>query len=225
MNLDYDCYNYHKNGNPNGNKIVLLTKDNADKIENKIKIDDDYFPFSKNIFDFYGTQDVIKDTNRALFAVVRMIDRDNNTGVWRYGHKKQFYKMIDYIKDRRNNFFNRLNDQNKGDTTLPDEIVVACGTEVKSLSSKVCKYLCEFIYQGDNYYINDRVVRHILLFYLDYYGVQHNLSNNKVDELSYVDLYSLLTKLHNARNAEHNGTITKSQLDHILWYCYKSFDI
>ena len=67
----------------------------------------------------------------------------------------------------------------------------------------------------------------MLLFYLDYYGVEHSelKSIEKANNLTYTELYCWLKKLHNARDNKHNDKITKSELDHILWYCYKSFDI
>lgn len=207
------------------NTIVLLTKNNASKIEEQIKRDDDYFPFSKAIFDYYGKNKIMRNDERSLFAVIREIDRDNSTNVWRYKtNRESFYGMISYIEKSENKFFSKLEE---GDCKLPDDIVNKCGTAVKSLSSKVCKYLSEFIYAKDNFYINDKVIRHMLLFYLDYYGVEHSelKSNHSVDSLTYVELYKWLEKLHIARNQKYKDTITKSELDHILWYCYKSFDI
>ena len=124
-----------------------------------------------------------------------------------------------------NDFWKRLKD---GDEKLPDELSSnnVGTTAVKSLSSKICKYLSEEMYGKDNYYINDKFIRHALLFYLDYYGVNHNKTSNYLDgkARSYADLYSLLAELHKERDKKHNdGKITKSELDHIIWYCYKSF--
>ena len=207
------------------NPIVLLTEENAKIIENLIENDDDYFPFSKVIFDYYGINKIKDNTDKSLFAVVREIDRDNNTNVWRYKkNRNNFHNMILYIMNPTSNFWGRLE---SGDIKLPDEIVSQCGTGLKSLSSKICKYLSEFAFKKDNYYINDSYIRAMLLFYLDYYGVEHSelKSIEKANNLTYTELYCWLKKLHNARDNKHNDKITKSELDHILWYCYKSFNL
>lgn len=205
--------------------LVLLTKQNADKIEDLVRNDDDYFPFAQKLFDYYGFSRVKVNKDKSLFAVVREIDRDNSTNVWRYRtNRDSFNKMISYITESKNDFFDRLE---KGETTLPDLIVDQCGTGLKSLSSKVCKYLCEFAFQKDNYYINDKTIRHILLFYLDFYHIDHSEINSvyAVDKMDYQTLCGWLSKLHIARNETYKDKITKSELDHILWYCYKSFDL
>lgn len=218
-----------ENGLAVENNIVLLTKQNAKIIEELIRGDDNYFPFSQMLFNYlsscYGIDKIKDNFEKSLFAVVREIDRDNSTNVWRYDkNRNSFNKMISYITARENDFFGRLE---KGEAELPDDITKQCGPGVKSLSSKVCKYLCEFIFKKDNYYINDSIVRHVLLFYLDFYSVEHpNLkSSHAVDKMDYQTLYSWLSQLHKARNEVYKDEITKNELDHILWYCYKSFKL
>ena len=113
----------------------------------------------------------------------------------------------------------------KGERKLPDELVKYCGKRVKSLSSKICKYLSELIYRKDNYYIYDKYIRHALPFYLDYYGISHNFNKSKdinINKLSYEDLYKRLEELRDKINRSYRNTITKNELDHIIWYCYKS---
>lgn len=220
-NLDFDANSW----------IVLLTEANATKIEELISKDPDCFPFSQIIFNYFGYNNVINNNKMALFAVIREIDRDNNTNVWRYKkNRKSFNNLVNYIADPNNKFFEKLK---KGYKDLPDIICKNCGNGLKSLSSKVCKYLSEFAEFGDNYYINDRFIRHALLFYLDFYGVKKVTSSGKkinstkeVDKLSYENLFDLLQKLHSARDKKHqNQPITKNNLDHIIWYCYKSFKL
>lgn len=200
--------------------IVLLTKKNAEIIEKLVQNDDAYFPFSQIIFSHFGIDKVKTDSDKALFAVLIEIDRENSTNAWRY-HRENFYKLISFIKCPFMQFFERLEN---GDKTLPDAIAKACGSCLKSFSSKVCKYLCDYAFHKDHYYINDTVVRRMLLFYLDFYNVEHTelKSSTDVDNLSYQELYGWLSKLHNARNEEYGDTITKNELDLIIWYCYKS---
>lgn len=211
------------------NNIVLLTRKNADKIEQAIKNDDNYYPFAKTIFDHLGFPAIQANSNRELFAVIREIDRDNSTNVWRY-NRNSINEIVKYISNKENKFYEKLE---KGEKNLPDELN-KCGPGLKSLSSKVCKYLCEFAYHKDNYYINDTFVRHALLFYLKYYdapmptkGRKKITSSGQVDsnDFTYEELFNALDNLNKKRKERHeDGDITKSELDHILWYCYKSFN-
>jgi len=205
--------------------IVLLTCKNSEIIEELYKNDDDYYPFSQSLFEYFGEEKIKSNSERALFAFAREIDRDNSTNVWRYGkNRESFYNMINFITNSDNDFFARLE---RGDISLPDDICNTCGTGLKSLSSKICKYLNELLYHKDDYYINDSYVRHMLLFYLDFYGVNHEglSSCYAADRLDYIALYNWLSKLHSARDDSYKDTITRNQLDHILWYCYKSYDL
>ena len=203
--------------------IVKLTKNNAKIIEAEINNDEDYFPFSKILYNYYGAEKVKNNSEQALFCVIREIDRDNSTNVWRYKQNRDNFKgVIKYLVDTDNNFFEKLK---SGQKELPDIIVEKYGTGLKSLSSKICKYLSEWMFGKDNYYINDKYIRHALLFYLDYYKVDKKVNNRElkcsrnVDNLSYKDLFDLLDKL----NKSAKSGLTKNELDHILWYCYKSF--
>lgn len=209
--------------------IVKLTKANSIIIEKLILNDDNYFPFSKIIYDYYEKNKVQKNIDNALFAVVREIDRDNSTNVWRYKENRtNFNKAISYMSNPQNNFFIRLE---KGEISLPDELVDICTTGLKSLSSKICKYLSEWMFPNkDSYYINDKFVRRTVLFYLDYYDLEKKVndksikSSRQVDDLSYESLFYLLDELRKKASYTHkDGGLTKSELDHILWYCYKSF--
>lgn len=222
-NLDFDL----------DNNIVLLTKRNSKIIENIIENDDNYFPFSYTLYKYfiekYGIEGFKRNEGKSLYALIREIDRDNSTNVWRYkNHRDAFNKCIAYIVNPKNQFFEKLE---KGDSALPDIIVNECGSELKSLSSKICKYLAEWMYpSSDKYYINDKFVRHVLLFYLDLYKVDKEVngkeidSSSKVDNLSYSKLFILLEKLNEESARKHKQEkLSKSCLDHILWYCYKSF--
>lgn len=216
------------------NNLILLTKKNAEKIESLIANDPDYFPFAKTIFDKFGSQKVKNNTDMALFAVIREIDRDNSTNVWRYNkNRESFNKAIDYISNRKNKFFKQLKD---GENKLPDTLCEKCGPGLKSLSSKICKYLCEFVNHSnghnDNYYINDKYIRHALPFYLKYYKVdvkkllgEEIKTSNQIDNFEYVKLFKLLEELNKKSALYHDQErLTRNELDHIIWYCYKSFN-
>ena len=144
----------------------------------------------------------------------------------------KFNEAVTWMADQKSDFFIKLND---GDVDLPDKIVEKCGTGFRSFSSKACKYLSRFLYNADSYYINDSYVRRALLFYLDHYGVEHKNKDGKefktsyqlddYDYTKYEDLHYLLDKLREAARKEHGEALTRHQLDHIIWYCYKSFDL
>ena len=66
-----------------------------------------------------------------MFVVIRKIDRNKSTNVWRYDHRKEFNDCIKYLSNN-NYVFERLE---KGDINIPDDIVKNCGICFKSLSS------------------------------------------------------------------------------------------
>ena len=211
--------------------IILLTRENANKIERIISSDPNYFGFSKIIYqkyynDFKNNNDIWAKRNDSLFALFRILDVDNSTNVWRYKYKRDnFNRMLDYMVDPKNEFFANLK---KGDVNLPDILSSAAvgGTAVKSFSSKVCHYICIEAFGKDHYYKNDKFIRAALPFYLDEYVVNHNIkTKGNVDNWSYKKLHETLESLLEAANKKHNNKpeITKGELDHIIWYCYKSF--
>jgi hypothetical protein len=213
------------------NNIILLTRYNAKKIEDKIKIDQNYFGFYKIIYqkyynDFKNKEDIWANKEKSLFALLRILDVDNSTNVWRYKYKRDnFNRMLDYMVDPKNEFFVNLEN---GDVNLPDILSdnKVGGTAVKSFSSKVCHYISIEAFGLDNYYKNDKFIRAALPFYLDEYVVNHNIkTKGNVDSWSYKELHAALDSLLDAANKEHNNKpeLTKGELDHIIWYCYKSF--
>ena len=139
------------------------------------------------------------------------------------------------IRDKKNKFFERLSN---GDPSLPDDLTSASGAGLKSISSKICKYLCEYIYGFHNYFINDSYIRKALPFYLESYGfdfksikindniVIHIKSSSDCDNLNYRDLHYILCQLLDKANEEaktFKDRISPDELDRIIWYAYKSF--
>ena len=223
--------------------IVLLNRKNANKIENAIKQDKDSIEFARQMYEAlfkgktkkYVIEKLIKNNNRELTILLRLIDIDNSTNVWRYSEegKDAFKEVVKYIIDKKNCFFDKLKNKN---IDLPDELLKKARKhkDIKSFCSKVCKFLNDYIYNNDGYYINDTYVRRALPFYLKYYGIsQIKVKGNmqrvnkwsSIDNLSYADLHKALDILNKAANQKHKGKkIKKSELDLIMWYCYKSFD-
>lgn len=212
------------------NNLVKLTKSNSRIIENLIRNDYGYIPFANMIYNQLCSENSgsFPNTTYAWTALVRIIDLDNSTQVWRF-HRPVFHKIIDYIVDPSNNFIYRLS---QGDVLLVDEIKKSMqSVDIKSLPSKICKYTSEYMNFGDNYFINDYYVRSMLPFYLDYYRVDwssictRNCLATKTDReaLPYQVLYSLLNVLLEKVNENEQEKLTKNELDHIIWYCYKNY--
>ena len=203
--------------------IVQLTYENAKNINNEISNDDNYIPFALIIFKYFGRRKIKKNKNKCLLALIREIDRDNSTNVWRYNNNRDsLKKMVSYISDKNTKFFKCLK---KGDPDLPD-LLCKGNSGIKSLSSKVCKALGDYFYgeKADKYYKNDRFIRKALPFYLDFYGVKHEIkSGRNVDGFTYKELHEYLDKLRDAAAYRHGKKISRNDLDHIIWYSYKSY--
>ena len=153
------------------NILVALTKTNSEKIENMINADS-YFPSSRYVYEYYKQIEKIdfskvddSKTKRAYEHIIRLIDYENSTNVWRF-NRKAFRDIINYITDPTKNFYNRLQ---KGDTKLPDDLKNSTGKNILSLCSKICKYMAELLFnknhkEHDKYYIYDWYVAHVLPF-------------------------------------------------------------
>ena len=211
--------------------IVNLTTDNVDKIINYIKTDNSYIPFARYIFErfklsFGNIVDIQRNRDNSLLAILIEIDRDNSTQVWRYRYKRDaMLKFIEFILNEDNEFFERLKN---GDSILVDDIINYCGTTLVSFASKACTQLFEYMFMenghGNKFYKNDKFVRAVLPYYLDYYGVEHRFHNKNVSNtIKYSELHDYLDKLRYAAEQRHGAIITREGLDQILWYCYKSF--
>lgn len=218
-------------GGTNG-YLVAINKHNAEIIENGIKEDESYNDnFLKKIYEYYRylNNGVVpktgKEAYKVIFDLIRMIDLENSTNQWRYKKNRDNLKrMVDYIIKEDGDFWERLK---KGDSKLVNDLrlyAVEGKADIngpKSLASKVCKYFNELFFEGHNdYYINDSVVRHALPYYLEYYGINKK-QNSKTyfENLEYEDLHEYMDEL--LRKVSLNGDIKRSELDHILWYCYR----
>lgn len=212
------------------NNLVKLTKSNSRIIEDLIRNDYGYIPFAYMIYNQLCSENrgSFPNTTYAWTALVRIIDLDNSTQVWRF-HRPVFHKIIDYVVDPSNNFIDRLS---RGEVSLVDEIKNSMqSVDIKSLPSKICKYTSEYMNFGDNYFINDYYVRNMLPFYLDYYRVdwRNICDGNRLatkthrEALPYQVLHSLLNALLEKVNENEQEQLTKNELDHIIWYCYKNY--
>lgn len=205
--------------------IVLLNKNNSQIIENEINNNPDYNGnFARKIYEYHkmtsgGSFPEYKQT--AALDVVRMIDFENSTQIWRFRNNRNYLtKMVDYIVDPYSNFWQDLA---KGDIDLIGNLINASGASYtvggpRSLASKICRYLSLYHFNADAYYVNDSVVRHVLPYYLNYYGLTLPSKNKTYfDHISYNDLHNYLEKIR----SQICPNLTKEELDHLMWYCYK----
>ena len=208
--------------------VVEITNNNSIKIEKSIHENDDYNAnFIKKIYEFHKMKNngafpkTGPNAKTAVLDVVRMIDLENSTNIWRYKTKRHYLtNMVDFMIDDSNEFWSKLE---KGEKELVDTLIEKSGAVdtdgPKSLASKICKYISEMISPGrDYYYINDHVVRHVLPYYLNYYGIKmHSKNKTDFDSISYAMLFDYLNEIK--KMAKVN--LSKSEIDHILWYCYR----
>ena len=104
---------------------------------------------------------------------------------------------------------------------------------LRSFASKVCKYLCEYLYKNnDKYFVNDRYVRYALPFYLDNYDVlgfpnggefKKLKTSSAFNNLLYSDLHKYLSALQDTVEKKEKVRLEKGEIDHIIWYSYKSY--
>lgn len=206
--------------------VVKLTKQNSDIINQSIRKNESYnADFTKKIYNYYKMKNggrfprVGYGAKKAVTDLVRMIDLENSTNIWRYKNKRPLLKnMVNFIITEKNNFWSRLK---KGKVELVDDLRKSSGAETngpKSLASKICKYFSEIFKFGDNYYINDYVVRHVLPYYLNYYGLLEGKKTfSHFENLEYKELHTLMEKIRN----KIGNCLKRDQIDHIMWYCYR----
>lgn len=240
MKLNDDGKSLCKNGlRLEHDNLILIDNNNIKLIENAKNSNEDYsFSFQNMVFEYFGGITGFPRYNyEAVLALIRIIDFENSTNAWRMKNEKReaLKNIVEYIINEENGFWSSLEN---GEVDLVDKLSDASkgdnqGVEAKSLSSKVCKYLDE-LYGRDQYYINDQAVRRVLPYYLNYYRVEVDIEDYKnkkktkghykykIDDLSYKDLHSCLDALKTKVEITClKKKITKSQLDLVLWYCYR----
>ena len=213
------------------NCMIKLNKNNAEKIKKLInektiknynigKDKFNYFIEKKKSYKNFNTEDWIE--------IIKEIVIENSTRT----SAKTIYTIANYINE---DFFTRLK---KVDSYLVDDMVdylVKNDRErAKSICSKVCKYIAEWIGKdGDDfkygYSINDYFIRTILPYYLAYYKdkivTDINLKKIKFENISYNKLHTLLGDLISAIKIKNNEDINRDELDHIIWYFYRKDSI
>jgi hypothetical protein len=195
--------------------MVALSQNNSKLVEDCIQHDPAYQSKGKGIMEArFKDGDYSKE---AYYSIIKRIVTENST---RTGDDDVLL-FAKYCADLDNKFLERVKD---GDIKLVDDICKHVeekgGKKIKSLASKVCKYLNEWKFNGYAYTINDSVVRAILPYYFAYYNIDGSLWKNKdFDKLSYEEFYGVFSELRNKTKLNNN------ELDHLIWYAYKNDSI
>lgn len=151
-------------------------------------------------------------TATELYELIKLIASSNSTRT----PDSNIRILADYIFNNMASFLKRLN---SGDYTLVDDLANLKGLtrREKSLASKICRYLEEWIYTTDNFAINDSVIRATLPYYLMEYGLDYNVN---LEKMSYVQFMKVFNELKAAVQTKE-PTITGHMIDNIIWYTYR----
>lgn len=196
--------------------MVRLTRENADMVEACIKEDPAYQSHGKAVMEQHFCAG--NYSNEAYYDIIDCIATENSTHTSNEAKKC----LAGYCAALENRFLDRIRE---GDPYLVDDLLqqlVQNGyRKEKSLASKICRYLNEWLYGGCAYTINDSVVRTILPYYLAYYKIDRTLWQGKLfDKLSYMAFYEIFSTVRDAV-----GELNNHQLDHLIWYAYKNDSI
>ena len=205
--------------------IVELTADNSDIIEDAIRNDPRYPERARDLFlrlkgaiplyqhDLNGNlncNDIYYDfTEDEIYQIVRQIKIDNNiVGC----SNDQLVLIRNFIMDRKNRFFCK---NYRGKLTLVEdlnEFLRQNGNRSEpSLSSKICKFLNDYLYGNDCYFIYDSVVRNNLQRYRAIYGLPF------MTDGYYNDYFLALEDLR----LNVCPFLSRGKMDHIIWYTNK----
>jgi len=204
--------------------LVSLSNEVSAAVEQEIKVDRRYPQRVRDIFiDIFGKVPVyepsqhgkiscedilyINFTEDSLFQIIRQIKIDN---MIQHTNVSQLKIFVGYILDPLNDFFCRIFN---GDLTLIEEINDYVFFEGNyrhewSLTTKICKTFNQLLFGLDDYYIYDSVVNS----HLDIYRAKYGLPVLNKDY--YKNYWRSLEDLRSHLPA----TLTRNELDHIIWY-------
>ncbi|MBQ7302355.1 MAG: hypothetical protein IJW89_02090 [Clostridia bacterium] len=200
------------------NFMIALTKGNAEKAHACVVSNSRYsVSADKKYYESIGKH--LADYTLAEFErIIGLISTSNSTR----SPKQSTDALARYIYDNRDGVLGKLE---AGDIGLVEDLENCVGLprKEKSLVSKICAYLCEYEFGKYSFIINDNVVRNVLPYYLAYYNVDKSLWTKRgelkgFDQLSYGELHMLLKEIQDAVSDD----LSLRDIDHILWYCYKT---
>lgn len=193
------------------NYMYALTKDNAEKARNLIENDSKYGESSYKKYYEYLDKKLEEYTKEEIKTILRKIASSNST----HTSNENIDILSDYIFNNKKDFLFKLE---SGSAELVDEISFIDGfiRREKSFASKVCSYLCELEFKKSNFAVNDSVVRTMLPYYLNYFGIA-KVTSKKLKNCSYKEFIGYIEGIKN----ELKEDLTFEEIDNIIWYCYK----
>lgn len=130
--------------------------------------------------------------------------------------------IVDFIWNQGATFYIGLK---KGDWTLVEEMEKFVSLKSRhecSWCSKVCKYLQEYLFEGDSYYIYDNNVVDKLNDYRDHYGLERT-KKKTIDAKKTAQWYENLCESLDELKTKSSG-LSRTEIDHILWG-YEKFKV
>lgn len=193
------------------NYMIALTPDNAAKALECIKGNKRYEKSSYEVYYNKLGKSLRDYSKEELKNILWCVARSNSTR----SSNENISVIADWVFKNLTQFLKRLE---KGDTTLIEELATIKGLsrKEKSLSSKICTYLCELEFKQSKFAVNDTVVRRILPYYLNYYGI--STENKALENYSYSEIIALIDKIAVNLPPKMNYT----EIDQIIWYCYRN---
>lgn len=193
------------------NYMIALTPDNAAKALECIKGNKRYEKSSYEVYYNKLGKSLRDYSKEELKNILWCVARSNSTR----SSNENISVIADWVFKNLTQFLKRLE---KGDTTLVDELTTIKGLsrKEKSLSSKICSYLCELEFKQSKFAVNDTVVRRILPYYLNYYGI--STQNKALENYSYSEIIAFIDKIAENLSEKMNYT----EIDQIIWYCYRN---
>ncbi len=193
------------------NYMIALTPDNAAKALECIKGNKRYEKSSYEVYYNKLGKSLSDYSKEELKNILWCVARSNSTR----SSNENISVITDWIFKNLTQFLKRLE---KGDTTLVDELTTIKGLsrKEKSLSSKICSYLCELEFKQSKFAVNDTVVRRVLPYYLNYYGISNQ--NKALENYSYSEIIAFIDKIAVNLPPKMNYT----EIDQIIWYCYRN---
>jgi len=212
-----------KKKNRNMDLLAQLTSAESAKVEEEIRNDRRYPQKVRDVFrrifgvvppfipSQLGNIDCKKlyyyFTHETIFEIVKQISIDNKI---QYSKVSQYVIFTDFIQNPSNDFFCRIL---HGDLTLIEEMndFIKNTGHLRyewSLTTKICKGFNQLLFGLDDYYIYDQVVNS----HLDQYRLQYGLPAMK--KTYYENYWHSLEDLR----VRVCPTLTRNELDHIIWY-------
>lgn len=222
----------------NEKKIAALTCKNANFIEAVVRLDSNYGKDqSETLFKKMRNGGNFKE---CLSEVIVEIDKINSTHLeaGANGRNEMVERILSLCKnvdDLKRELLKEFSVENK------DHILYKLTDKIKSknrdgyrynlsFATKFCSYASQFLELGDNYSKYDKVVAENLPFYVEAYlnekiSKTHFLSKQNrrsiEDKLNLYVMYSDCINRIIKLLMERNINLSRSKLDHIIWYCFK----